>query len=160
MESQAKQTARKFWATTPIIMKTMMKQTRQGEHNIAPVHFRILQMLAHTDCNISELAERQGVSLPSISATAQTLVDRGWLERNRSSDDRRVVNLNVTEEGRRVLHAEHERLLDWMAQRLEPLSEQELLAVETGMDILSRVFESEEHHHGAHLHHHSIESAS
>jgi DNA-binding MarR family transcriptional regulator len=148
MDSRAKQTARKFWQTTPIIMKAMMSQARQGEHNIAPVHFRILQMLAHTHCNLSELAEQQAVSLPSISATVQTLVDRGWLARNRSSEDRRVVNLTVTPEGRRVLMDEYERLLDWMATRLEPLDKDELRAVEKGMDVLHKVFEDE--HPGHH----------
>ncbi|MDA1330186.1 MAG: MarR family transcriptional regulator [Chloroflexi bacterium] len=144
MGSRSKQAARKFWETTPIIMKAMMSQSRQSEHNIAPVQFRILRMLATADCNLSELADRQGVSLPSISATAHTLVERGWLSRSRSLKDRRVVNLTVTDNGRRILKAEYERLLDWTADRLAPLSDEELQAVEEGMDALHRIFEVEQ----------------
>ncbi len=157
MDSRTKQTARKFWETTPIIMKSMMNQARLSEHNVAPVHFRILQMLAHTDCNVSAIAERQGVSLPSMSATAQTLVDRGWLKRKRSPEDRRVVKLTVTTEGRRVMTSEHDRLLDWMAARLEPLSSEELAAVERGMDILQKIFEPDPIAVEKEINHHSTE---
>lgn len=143
MDSRSKQAARKFWETTPMIMRAMTSQARRSAHNISLVHFRVLKLLSHRDCNLSQLAERQGVSLPSISATAHTLVERGWLERKRSAEDRRVVNLAVTEEGRQVLEAEYERLLDWMAERLEPLTDEELQVIEIGMSILQRVFEME-----------------
>lgn len=145
MESLSKQVARKFWETMPLFMKAMATQSRQGIHNIAPVHYRVLGMLSHTDCNLSQLAERQGVSLPSISATAQTLVERGWLERSRSVKDRRVVNLTVTPQGLLVLKQEHERMQDWLAERLKGLSDEELEIITKSMEILQQAFDSGSH---------------
>lgn len=141
MESRSKQAARKFWETMPLFMRAMANHSRQSVHNLAPVHFRVLRMLSHTDCNLSQLAEHQGVTLPSISATAQTLVERGWLERKRSAKDRRMVNLAVTPEGLLVLGQEYDRMLDWVAEQLEGLSDEELETVSMSMDILQKAFE-------------------
>ena len=143
MESHSKNTARKFWEVTPIIMKAMSAEERRGEHGFNMVHYRILRMISDRACNLSHLAEGQNVSLPSISATVQTMVSRGWLRRKRSQHDRRVVYLTVTPRGRRVLEEESERMLDWMAGRLEPLTDKELQAIEKGMQLLNKAFEKD-----------------
>lgn len=143
MENHSKKTARKFWEVTPVIMKAMAVEERRGEHNFNMVHYRILRMLSDRACNLSDIAEGQNVSLPSISATVQTMVSRGWLQRKRSQNDRRVVFLTVTAHGRQVLEEETERMLDWMAKRLEPLSDKELDAIEQGMEMLNKAFEKD-----------------
>jgi DNA-binding MarR family transcriptional regulator len=38
-----------------------------------------------------------------VSATVDTLVERGWVERTAALDDRRVVQLSITAAGRDVL---------------------------------------------------------
>lgn len=143
MENHSKKTARKFWEVTPIIMKAMAAEERRGEHNFNMVHYRILRMISDRACNLSDIAEGQNVSLPSISATVQTMVSRGWLQRKRSQNDRRVVFLTVTPRGRRVLEEEAERMLEWMASRLEPLSDEQLEAIEQGMEMLNKAFEKD-----------------
>jgi DNA-binding MarR family transcriptional regulator len=133
--------ARKFWEVVPRVMSTVAAEARRGGHNIAPSHFRTLKMLSLKRFNLSELAEHQDVSLPSMSASVETLVQRGWLERKRSDEDRRVTELLVTEKGNRVLTEEVERMLGWTAKRLDQLSPQQLERVELGLDTLRNVFD-------------------
>ncbi len=59
--------------------------------------------LAGHSCNLSELALRQAVSLPTMSNSISVLVERGWVKRVPSPDDRRRVVLELTSEGRVVL---------------------------------------------------------
>ena len=141
MSSRARAAARKFWEVVPNVMRAIFAETRRGGHNLAPNHFRILRALSVKSCNLSELAEHQDVSLPSMSATVQTLVERGWLSRERSREDRRAVDLRVTPKGHRVLADEYERLLSWMAKRLESLDPNEIERVEQGLDTLLQLFE-------------------
>ena len=141
MSSRARAAARKFWEVVPNVMRAIFAETRRGGHNLAPNHFRILRALSVKSCNLSELAEHQDVSLPSMSSTVQTLVERGWLTRERSLDDRRAVDLRVTPKGHRVLADEYERLLSWMAKRLESLDHNEIERVEQGLDTLLHLFE-------------------
>ena len=141
MTSRARAAARKFWEVVPNVMRAIFAETRRGGHNLAPNHFRVLRALSVKSCNLSELAEHQDVSLPSMSATVQTLVERGWLSRERSLDDRRSVDLRVTPKGHRVLADEYERLLSWMAKRLESLDPNEIERVEQGLDTLINLFD-------------------
>jgi DNA-binding MarR family transcriptional regulator len=133
--------AQKFWEVVPSVMHAIAAESRRSGNNLAPNHFRILRMVAHKSRNVSELAELQAVSVPSMSASVQTLVERGWLARERSPEDRRVTELHVTAKGKRVLATEYERLLGWMAGRLEKLSPEQIKHVEQSLDTLLHLFE-------------------
>ncbi len=141
MPSQTQAVASKFWVVFPAVMQTMFAETRKGDPNVAPNHFRVLGALARNNCNLSELAEHQNVSLPTMSSTVQTLVERGWLERDRSEDDRREITLHMTEEGRRVLTSEHRRLTEWVAAKMESLDPKDIKRVDRALDILLNLFE-------------------
>ncbi len=141
MSPTSRTAARKFWEVVPRVMSTVAAEARRGGHNIAPSHFRTLKMLSLKRFNLSELAEHQDVSLPSMSTSVQTLVERGWLERRESPKDRRVTELLVTEEGQRILEQEYRRLLGWTARRLDKLTPEQIQQVELGLDTLRTVFE-------------------
>lgn len=141
MRAQTLSAARKFWIVFPTVMRTIFAESRKGSLNLAPNHFRILSAISARNCNLSELAEHQNVSLPSMSATVQTLVERGWLERDRSADDRRSLTLRMTEEGKRVLATEHRRLTEWVADKMESLDPKDVKRVERALDILLALFE-------------------
>ena len=145
MNTGAKRAALKFWEAVPLVMRAVFSEARKGGHNLAPNHFRILRALSHRSCNLSELAEHQDVSLPSMSASVQTLVERGWVERKRSSSDRRTMSLRLTARGQRVLNAEYQRLMDWTARKLSALSDSEILKIEQGMEALAKLFGSHEY---------------
>jgi len=138
------QLARLLLETMPTMMRAMGSHARRGRHSLDPGHMRILWHLARQSCNLSELASLHGVSLPSMSATVQTLVDRDWLERSRSESDRRVVTVQPTEKGRRVLAVERRRLLAWLQIHLDQLSPAERVQLAGGLGALRRVFAQSE----------------
>lgn len=75
---------------------------------------------------IGDLAARESMSAPSISAHVDKLEQAGLLVRERDAhDDRRRVGLRVTPEGVRVLRDVRSRRTAWLASRLEQLTEQE-----------------------------------
>ena len=141
MPTDTQDLARLLFDTTPAVMRAMGAQARQGKHSFFHNHFRVLWQLSHQDCSVSELARRNGVSLPSMSSTAQTLVERGWLERIRSQHDRRMVRLRTSRKGRQVLVSERERMTGWLATQLDALSADEQKNLHAGLLALKRVFE-------------------
>lgn len=141
MATEPKELARLLLETTPAVMGAVTSQVRLGKRTQFHNHFRVLWMLARGDCSMSELAQRNGVSVPSMSATAQTLVERGWVERVRSEEDRRIVRLRPSRKGRQVLEGERERMLGWLAERLGELEPSELEDLQRGLLALKRVFE-------------------
>jgi DNA-binding MarR family transcriptional regulator len=64
-----------------------------------------------------ELAIRTNATLPRLSHVVSRMVDRGWLDRMPSADDRRATNVHLTDDGRRAViratsgHIAHARRL-------------------------------------------------
>lgn len=123
------------------MISAVLAEARRGEHNLAPSHFRILSILTKGSSTPSTLAQAMDVSLPSMSASLQTLVERGWVLRQRSQQDRRSIELQVSALGREVMEAEHNRVTAWTATLLEPLSASELHKVEEGIAAFNKLFE-------------------
>jgi DNA-binding MarR family transcriptional regulator len=140
MNEHALTAAHKFWEVFPAVMRATIAEARRGTHNLTPAHYRILRALSNRDCTVSELAQHQDVSLPSISETVQTLVERGWLERETSPEDRRVNHVRITRKGQQVLSKEQKRLVGWMAARLDSLKPSEVLHIEQSLVLLLELF--------------------
>jgi DNA-binding MarR family transcriptional regulator len=77
-----------------------------------------------------------------MSNTVTTLEERGWLTRVRSEEDRRVVLIQTTEEGRKILEETHRRAEERFATLLESLTDAEQETLSSGLSMLRRVFES------------------
>ena len=90
-----------------------------------------------------ELAEREGVSAPAMTAYLDRLEAAGLVARRRSEHDRRRVELRLTDEGMRVLRSVRSRRTAWLAARLERLEPDELAAVEAALPALRRLLEDD-----------------
>ncbi len=95
------------------------------------------------DVSLAELAAEEGISAPAMSGHVDRLERAGFLERVRSSDDRRRVGLRLTEEGERLMRRVRARRTTWLADRLKTLEPAELAAVEAALPALLRLVEAE-----------------
>ena len=90
-----------------------------------------------------ELAEREGMSPPAMTAYVDRLEAGGLVARRRSERDRRRVELALTEEGLRVLRSARSRRTAWLAARLKRLEPDELAAIEAALPALRRLLEDD-----------------
>jgi DNA-binding MarR family transcriptional regulator len=136
---QARETARDILQIIPLVMRTVAAELRAGELP-APAHFGLLSMLSERPRMLTELASLQGVSLPTMSNSVSTMVERGWVRRTAPEADRRVVVIEVTTAGRaafdRVARVAETHLADVLAP-LDPGARQRL---QRGLGVLHRVF--------------------
>lgn len=81
-------------------------RTRAVQHGGARVsenQLRILRLLDDQDPTmVGELAEALGVTPSTMSLNLKRLQEGGWVVRSRDPNDRRVMNVVLTEEGRTV----------------------------------------------------------
>src|SRR5690242_11451869 len=71
---------------------------------------------------VSELAEFEQISRPSMSSHVKRLEAAGWIARADDVDDRRRQGLTVTPAGLRKHAAAQAARNDWLAARLKQLS--------------------------------------
>ena len=84
------------------------------------------------------------MSPPRVTAAVTRLEAMGLVARTRSSNDRRRVELEVTEEGLRVLRSARSRRTAWLAQRIRTLGEDDARALADCLAPLRRLLESAE----------------
>lgn len=138
--AEAREVARQVLQIVPLVMRVVAAELRSAPHEIVPAHYRLLHTLCHGPRNLSDMAEMQAVSLPTISNTIDTLEQRGWVTRTRSTDDRRVVMVALTSAGRHVLEVVEQQAEERLAVLLSELSAEERRTLMEGLSILRRAF--------------------
>ena len=140
--TEVKAVAREIVKVIPQVMRTIGAERHFGGHTMSPVHMRLLTILASHPCNLSELAVRHAVSLPTMSNSISVLVERGWVNRVPSPDDRRQVLLELTPDGRAVLVEIKSRAEARVAEALGRLSPDDLASLSAGLAVLEQAFAS------------------
>lgn len=92
---------------------------------------------------VRELADLEGVSAPAMTAYVDRLQAAGFVGRRRCERDRRRVELELTEEGARVLRSARSRRTAWLAARLGRLEPEELATIEAALPALEKLLEDE-----------------
>lgn len=88
----------------------------------------------------AELAVREKMTRPSISAQLKRLETAGWITRDPVCDtDRRRVGVRLTAAGEATLEAIRQRRNDWLASRLADLSPEARAILALAIEPLARL---------------------
>jgi DNA-binding MarR family transcriptional regulator len=134
--TEVKAVAQAVIKVIPLVMRTIAAEQYNSFHPMSPANFRLLHILAHHSCNLSELALRQAVSLPTMSNSISVLVKRGWVKRAPSPEDRRQILLELTPDGRAVLGEIQGQAEARVAELLGELSLDDLKSLSAGIAVL------------------------
>lgn len=92
---------------------------------------------------VSELAAAMMVTVSTMTISINRLEKKGLVERERANNDRRVVRVRLTEEGRRLVTV-HQRFHRRMAESvIEHLPPEEVDALSSAMENLKGFFQKE-----------------
>ncbi len=119
----------------PQAMRFMAHDMRDmsGRPGTVP-QYRILAFLYHHGPDsMGRLAERQNVTLPTMTKTVAGLVERGLIERETDAQDRRVVRLRLTPDGEAVFRDIQARMQARLATIIATMTADEKEALATGL---------------------------
>jgi len=140
-----RQTAEQVVEIVPLVMRIVAAELRQAEQTVIPAHLGVLFLLTQRPRNLSELAELQAVSLPTMSNTISKMAAEGWVTRARAAHDRRLLLIEITPAGEAILTKMSGYIIGKVAHILDPLSAEELDTLRTGLAILRRSFVHDDH---------------
>ena len=90
--------------------------------------------------NMSAVAKLLSVTVGTLTIAVNNLVKKGYIERVRSKEDRRVVLVSLTEKGKKA-YQHHKRFHEEMIQSLlKGLSDQEINTLVTALTNLREFF--------------------
>ena len=115
---------------------------RGDEVEIPAPHWMIMAMLDENGkMKVSDLSKKIGLSNSTVSGILDKLEDQGFVERIRSSDDRRVVWVQTTQKFKECLYMHFKEAEKQFENLLSKATEDEIDKVLEGFETLKRILE-------------------
>jgi DNA-binding MarR family transcriptional regulator len=84
----------------------------------------------------SEVGERMVTAVPDVTRLLDRLEGRGWVERRRAAEDRRVVLVAITGAGLGLLERLDPQVARWIERRFTPFSRRAVDALADTLEML------------------------
>ena len=126
----------------PILLRLSRRLRRQAQQfGMSSLDAMLLMMVRkRPGVGVSELADLEHMSRPTMSAHIKRLEAAGWIARQEpDSQDKRRVGLNITPTGVRAVDAVRRQRADWLAGQLASLSPEALEAVRAAAGPLAEI---------------------
>jgi long-chain acyl-CoA synthetase len=134
------QTARVVATLLPRLNRAFRGQVRPAAGLSMP-QFITLRALRQGALSAGQLAQRFGVSRPTITRMVDGLVKKGLVERHVGLEDRRVALTSLTTQGREMLETTEDRATRAMADLLASMPPDRLARLETALGDLADLLE-------------------
>ena len=143
----AQDCARQILDVVPAVIRPLRRQMRSHRAGLSIPQFRALCFVERYDgASLSAVAEHLDLSLPTVSRMINGLVERGYMQRRSSEDDRRHVSLSVRAKGQAVMRQARGATQDYLADQFQHLSSSQRQALCAAMDALRDVFQQDMPH--------------
>ena len=120
-----------------------LRQARADDEELTPSQLSAMGVLLREgELQIGELAAHEQVRAPSMTRLVDHLEGRGLVRRSPSPSDKRACVVGLTEQGTELLHANRQRRNEWLAARLETLTEAERSTLRAAIPLLLKVAEA------------------
>lgn len=137
-----------FWESFPAIWHYVQahihEEVAANPQEITVGQFHILRQIRKGTDSVSKLADSRWISKPAISRKVDYLVNKGLVSRVPNPEDRRNLELSLTDEGNSLLTSIYDQTHQWMADQLAVLSGEELEMIHLGITALRKALLPEE----------------
>lgn len=124
-------------AALPIIRKIGSELSRVCDLELTGPQYGLINMIdLDGPCMATKLAEKLDVKPSAITVMIDRLVGRGYVVRQNDDKDRRVIFVQLTEEGKKALYHVHEARSQIIGRYLAGLEQQEM---DTLLDIVEKL---------------------
>ena len=108
----------------PLLHRKLLKiEFEQIDVGLSRLHFIILRILSHHGpLAISEIGKRLFIPKPQMTALVDKLIQHGMVDRLPDTEDRRVINIDLTEKGKETLNECDKLIRSSIRQKLSSLS--------------------------------------
>ncbi len=125
-----------------IMRITRRLRAEKADGAMSDGHFAVLRQLEQeSPLTLSDLADRERVTAPSMHRTVASLERSGYLTRVGSAVDGRKVDIAITEAGRAFVDETRRRRDEWFAERLASLTPEQRSIVDAATPLLAQLAE-------------------
>jgi len=109
---------------------------KESNSEITRTEGGVLFTLSRGPRRITELAEVEGLAQPTVTLLVKKLEQQGWVKRDSTAADGRVVVLSLTRAGRTALDDFRAQVSEALRADLDAMSDRQIAALETATEAL------------------------
>ena len=134
---------REFFFLLPLMYRHAFLHPDDAGRNPIPINqmLALLFLSSFPDSNMTQLAGSLRISKQQLTKVVDVLVSKGLVQRKGSESNRRLVLLELTEEGNRLVEEIHCRQAEKSAQMFSGATEQERQALMVALRLLKRILD-------------------
>jgi len=120
---------REFSESFPKIMELMGPKV-YGESGITAQQFRVLKLIGREPVTVGDLSSRSNAKAPAMTRLLRRLETKGWVAKSQDPGDRRVVWMELTDEGRAVMEKlarNREKVIQDMFNKLSAQEQKQII---------------------------------
>jgi DNA-binding MarR family transcriptional regulator len=130
-----------FLKLHPLMVSQFVKPMEGKERMLLPPgHFHLLHTIYRSgrpSISMTELSLATCVNKSNLTAMVDRLCDEGFLERHSDENDRRIVNVMLTDKCHTLMRNKKREMVEMITARLHCLDEADLIKLKTSMaDVL------------------------
>jgi len=115
-------------------------RAQKADQGLSDGQFAVLGVLYREGARtLTQLAEAERVSAPSMNRTVDCLEELGYLVRTADEVDRRKSNITLTDDGRDVVKATISKRDAWLTTRLRELSKEDRATLERAAELMGGI---------------------
>ena len=121
-------------------IKTSINEEASLKYGRSDGYYQILGILFDLgSLPISEIGRKLYISKPNMTPLIDKLVSDGWVKRSRSNKDRRIVNIEITEEGKKFLFEARKVVEKNIKENLSNLDENEIKTLNESLENIKKL---------------------
>ena len=133
-------------STLPLIGRSIDKMlikkvATDFKEDISPPHFRIMKLLDDTGMlHVAEIGEKLHIARPQMTHLIDRLVDLKIVEREINAEDRRMLNIRLTDKGKSIIKEHDRRFIEATRETLAGITDEELRQLSAALQTLKAIF--------------------
>ena len=138
--------AEDLFSTMPLVGRSIRKKLLKTaltsfEEDIAPPHFEIMKLLEEAGTlHVAEIGERLQIARPQMTHLIDRLVELDIVERQIGIEDRRMINIMLTDKGKRIINEHDDDIRNATREMLACLTDEELEGLSVSLRKLREIF--------------------
>ncbi len=123
----------------PVFLRRMSKGIAKGHKKHDPSIFVLHAVWKHGPVAMSEIGKHMGVSKPYMTMLVDRLISEGLVERVSDPRDRRIVKVEITEDGRDAVKGFHRAFREVVISNMSSLDSEDIASLHESMRIINSV---------------------
>ena len=138
--------AEDLFSTLPLIDRSIRRKLLKTaltsfSEDITPPHFEIMKLLEEAGTlHVAEIGERLTIARPQMTHLIDKLVDLDIVERQTNIEDRRMLNITLTNKGKKIFKEHDSHIKNATRETLSCLTDEELRELSASLRKLRDIF--------------------